>query len=204
VRKAFEQVTDCLPCHRCREAEQAVESLRRTRLGKHERNILLYSPGPEAPSGAILDPGLSTHSDRETYLRAVRKLARAGLIDAGRRLVRMETSGRRDDGTPVSRAYAHRTLRQTELGALVVAHYRREMESGRPIRWERHLDAICQQARSPTDALLGLFSEALEQELSLLAEEAEGRGPEARDARQLRYLVQPIHEALRQIRPQIS
>ena len=175
-----------------------MESLRRMRFGKHERNILLYSPGPDAPSGAILDPDLSTHSDRETYLRAVRKLSKAGLLDAGRRLVRVETAGTRRDGSSVSRAYAHRTLQQTELGALVVEFYRREMESGRAIRWDRHIDSIRAEARWTTGELLPVFSEALGQRLAAVVEESEGTGEPARAARQVRYLVQPIHEALRQ------
>ena len=198
VRDAFEHVADCLPCCRCREAELAVENLRRIRLGKHERNILLYSPSPDAPSGAILDPDLSTHSDRETYLRAVRKLSRVGLLEAGRRLVRMETSGKRRDGSLVSRAYAHRTLRQTELGALVARYYRRDMETGRAIRWDRHMDAIRAGVRWESAELLTLFAEALEERLAELTQQAEGSGPDAREARQMRYLVQPIHESLRQ------
>lgn len=198
VRDAFEHIADCLPCSRCREAEQMVVQLQRMRLGKHERNLLLYSPGPEAPSGAILDPELSTHSDRETYLRAVRKLSRAGLIDAGRRLVRMETSGKRRDGSAVSRAYAHRTIRQTELGALVVQHYRREMETGRAIRWNRHTDMIRARYRWSTEALLSVFADALEERLTWLAEQVDGTGQESRAARQVRYLVQPIYETLRQ------
>lgn len=199
VRETFEQVADCLPCHRCREVEQAVDGLKRMRFGKHERNILMYSPGPHAPSGAILDPELATHSDRETYLRAVRKLSRAGLLDAGRRFVRVETSGTRGDGTPVSRAYAHRTLQQSELGAVVVEHYRKEMDSGRAIRWDRHIESIRTQIRWSTEALLTLFAEALEQRLSELAKDAEGNGERAREARQLRYIVQPIHEVLRSL-----
>lgn len=175
-----------------------MESLRRTRFGKHERNILLYSPGPQAHAGAILDPELSTHSDRETYLRAVRKLSRLGLLDSGRRFVRVETAGTRRDGTPVTRAYAHRTLRQTELGALVVKYYRSDMESGRAIRWDRHIEVIQQESRWPTSDLLTLFSEELERRLAELAMEAEGQGPQAREARQVRYLVQPIQDTLLQ------
>lgn len=201
VRDAFLHVADCLPCNRCREAERAVESLRRTRFGKHERNILLYSPGPDAHSGAILDPELSTHSDRETYLRAVRKLSRTGLLEAGRRFVRVETTGTRKDGSAVTRSYAHRTLRQTELGALVVKYYRNDMESGRAIRWDRHIDEIRQESRWPTTDLLTLFSEELERRLTELAVEAEGASPQAREARQVRYLVQPIQDALLQTSP---
>ncbi len=197
VRDAFEHIADCLPCARCREAQQAVDGLKRTRFGKHERNILMYSPGPEAPVGAILDPDLNTHSDRETYLRAVRKLSKAGLLTAGRRFVRVETAGTRRDGTSVSRTYAHRTLQQTELGALVVEHYRTEMETGRAIRWGRHIDKIRSEARWSTEELLPPFADALEKRLTELAERAEGKDGEARAARQVRYIVQPIHEALR-------
>lgn len=198
LRLAFEQVADCLPCSTCREAAAAVERLRGTRFGKHERNILLYSPGPAAQSGAILDPELTTHSDRETYLRAIRKLARLGLLDAGRRLVRVETGGKRKDGSSVSRAYAHRTLRQTELGAIVVDCYRSDMESGRPIRWERRIDDIHLRARSSAAELLALFAESLEARLETLAVDAQGMGAGPKEARELRYLVQPLHDALRQ------
>ncbi len=198
LRAAFEQVADCLPCAKCREATAAVDRLRGARFGKHERNILLYSPGPTAQSGAILDPELSTHSDRETYLRAIRKLTRLGLLDAGRRLVRVETEGRRKDGSSVSRAYAHRTLRQTELGAIVVDSYRSDMESGRPIRWERHIHDIRARVRSSAADLLASFAESLEGRLEQLTIDAQGAGVGAKEARELRYLVQPLHDALRQ------
>lgn len=199
VSVAFEHVADCLPCERCRKADVRVDGLRRMRLGKHERNILLYAPVPDAPSGAILDPELSSHSDRETYLRAIRKLSRAGLLETSRRLVRVETAGVRRNGSHVSRAYSHRTLRQTELGALVVEHYRREMDLGRPIRWDHHIDSIRDRMRWSTHDLLLAFADALERRLTELAREAEGDEEDARAARQIRYLVQPIHEALRQI-----
>jgi hypothetical protein len=158
----------------------------------------LYAPRPEAQQGAILDPDLTTHAERETYLRAVRKLSRAGLVTSGRLFVRRETSGVRRDGQPVQRAYAHRTLRLTELGALVVLHYQRELETGRAVRWGKHLDTIRSQMRLPTDALLRPFEANLAIRVQELAGQAEeGTQEERRQARQVRYLVQPVFEAVR-------
>ena len=196
--EAIEYIADCLPCASCRAGERQVTELRRMRLGKHERNILLYAPRPDAQQGAILDPDLTTHAERETYLRAVRKLSRAGLIVSGRRFVRRETSGVRRDGQSVQRAYAHRTLRLTELGASVVSHYQREMETGRAVRWAKHIDSIQARVRSSTESLVKAFDVSLELRVQELAGQAElGTQEERRQARQVRYLVQPVHDAVR-------
>lgn len=197
LHSAFEFVTDVLPCAFCREAEAAVDRLRGVRFGKHERNILQYSPGPTSPSGAILDPDLSTHSDRETYLRAVRKLSRLGLLEVGHRLVRVQTGSRRKDGTAVTRAYMHRTLQQTALGALVVEAYRSEMEAGKAIRWEKQLDGLRQRARSSLNELLVEFGVSLETRVETLALESQAGGVDAKRARETRYLVQPLLDALK-------
>ena len=181
LMSAFEKFGDCLPCMRCREVGAAIDKLPTTRLGMHERNILLYAPGPHAKAGAILDPSLSTHSDRETYLRAIRKLARIGLLEAGRRRVRLSTGGVRLDGTAIARTYVHRTLKQTGLGALVVEHYREEMESGRAIRWERHIGAIRKRAVLVGLELVGECVRAVEVRLGRLGEGGDassGSGPD--------------------------
>lgn len=176
LETALVAFANCLPCPFCREAKDAVGRLAKTRLGKHERNILRYAPGPNAKSGAILDPELSTHSDRETYLRAIRKLSRVGLVEAGRRLVRVETQGVRKDGSPVSRYYAHRTLKQTRMGAMVVEYYRKEIELGRAIRWCRHIADIRNRLMLPVKELLSAFGGRLDAKLESFAARAHAKG----------------------------
>jgi hypothetical protein len=85
------------------------------------------------------------------------------------------------------------------LGAVVVDCYRSDMESGRPIRWDRHLDDIHLRARSSAAELLALFAESLETRLERLAVDSQGTGSGAKEARELRYLVQPLRDALRQV-----
>ena len=192
---AFGHVTDGLACARCRVADAQIDGLFGTRLGKHERNILLYSPGPEAQAGAILDPELSTHADRETYLRAVRKLSRVGLIVASKRVVRLQTSGVRKDGTMITRGYAHRTLRQTELGALVTELYREDLEAGRSIRWARHIETIRARYRWSLEQLVMYFAAYIDEALAALAAEP---AKEAAGARRAAVVLRPIADALRE------
>ncbi len=159
---AADLIRAALPCAWCREVDRAASNIARVRLGRHERNILLHAPPADSREGAILDPSLKTHSDRETYLRAVRKLSRAGLVRTGQRRVAMRTSGRRGDGTSVERAYAHRTMWLTPFGAQVVACYRRELEEGRPIRWALHRGRAAAAARAVGADLLARFAAAME------------------------------------------
>ena len=150
-----------LPCPWCREVERSANQIARVRLGRHERNILLYAPPPESPDGAILDPSLKTHSDRETYLRAVRKLSRAGLLRIGIRRVAMQTTGERGDGTQISRVYSHRTMWITPFGQQVVACYRNELEEGRAVRWALHTEKAMRAARLGPGPLLERLADGL-------------------------------------------
>jgi hypothetical protein len=159
---AADLIRAALPCPWCREVDRAASSIKRVRLGRHERNILLHAPSADSREGAILDPSLKTHSDRETYLRAVRKLSRAGLVRTGQRRVAMRTLGRRRDGMTVERAYTHRTMWLTPFGAQVVACYRRELEEGRPIRWALHRDRAAAAARAVGADLLERYAVAME------------------------------------------
>jgi hypothetical protein len=182
----------------CREARVAVARLPGTRLGKHERNLLLYAPSPTAQSGGILDPGLVTHSDRETCLRAIRKLSKLGLLDARQRLVRVVTGGKRKDGTVVSRSYAHRTIRQTLLGAVVVEYYRSEMEKERAIRWDRNIQAIRARLVLSMRELLVAFEKSLDVRLDSLGMEVQADASKEKDAQEARNVIQPLRDALRE------
>lgn len=184
-------LSDCLPCEHCRSAELAAQRLDRVRLGRHERNILLHAPGPEAAQGAILDPSLRTHSERETYLRAVRKLTRAGLARSGTQAMRLQTNTRRADGTLVSRAYAHRTLRLTPLGVQVVESYRNELENGKPVRWARRLPQALARVRLPTAQLVPLYASRLEERLAKLQPADEP----SQDPQELKALLQAARQA---------
>ncbi len=197
LQEALEQVSDCLPCDRCREAAAHCQALRGTRLGKHERNILLYAPGPEYSQGAILDPVLKTHAERETYLRAIRKLGRAGLLRVGRRLLKLSTSRVREDGKSVTRSYAHKTMQLTELGKTVREFYKEEMENERPIRWKRHLPDIIDDVYLPEGQLVALYARCLEKRLREFSQYGEDdSSDEAREARKLVYLLSPIVDEL--------
>ncbi len=158
---AREPIVRALPCAWCREVERSAESIARVRLGRHERNILLHAPPADSVQGAILDPSLKTHSDRETYLRAVRKLGRAGLIRTGERHVAKRTTGKRLDGSAVDRVYAHRTMWLTPFGAQVIECYRRELEEGRAIRWMLRMDRARSGARRVGTELVERFAAQL-------------------------------------------
>lgn len=167
-------IVQALPCFYCREVDRAAGQIARLRLGRHERNILLHAPPATSREGAILDPSLKTHSDRETYLRAVRKLARAGLIRTGQRRVAMRTTGIRLDGTTVDRVYSHRTMWLTPFGSEIIECYRRELEGGRPLRWVLHADRARANARRFGTDLVARFAEDFELELTLASANAVG------------------------------
>jgi hypothetical protein len=89
-------------------------------------------------------------------------------------------------------------MRLTPLGQDIASQYRREMESGRPIRWARHAEAIRARVRLATHGLVGLFSRRLDERLDALAVRAEADDAEAaHHARQVRAVVEPIRDAVR-------
>ncbi len=161
VPMIIERAQPHLPCHRCRFPEVAAQNLPAMRLGKHERNILRNAAGPDAVSGAVIDPDMSTHSEREANLRAVRKLTRAGLLRVGRSRVRVQTAGIRRDGAAIKRTYLMRTVWQTPFGAEIAHCYAVEIASGRAIRWARHTQNAVQAVRLRGDTLLSFFRDHL-------------------------------------------
>jgi len=187
-----------LPCGWCREVHASTAAIGRVRLGRHERNILLHAPPADSLAGAILDPSLKTHPDRETYLRAVRKLARAGLIRTGHRRVAMRTSGRRLDGTLVDRVYSHRTMWLTPFGAAVIACYRRELEEGRPIRWTTHKERVEGLARKNGSDLLAKLADAFEPVAAPLVLQLETSRDD--QERELECVVRKVRETIHQLR----
>jgi len=147
----LDSIIDCsrpfLPCEVCRFPAVAAENLSRVRLGKHERNILVNAALPDDPRGAVIDPELSTHSERETNLRAVRKLSRAGLLRIGKTRVRVQTSGLRGDGQAITRSYLMRTVWKTPFGVQIVRYYLDDLQNGRSIRWSRFAEEAARAAR---------------------------------------------------------
>jgi hypothetical protein len=147
----IEAIVDCsrpfLPCDVCRFPAVAAQNLSRVRLGKHERNILVNAALPDDPRGAVIDPELSTHSERETNLRAVRKLSRAGLLRIGKTRVRVQTSGLRADGQAITRSYLMRTVWKTPFGVQIVRFYLDDLQNGRSIRWSRFADEAARATR---------------------------------------------------------
>ena len=190
-------VVPALPCSWCREVERSADGIARVRLGRHERNILLHAPPADSQQGAILDPSLKTHSDRETYLRAVRKLCHAGLVHTGQRRVAMRTAGRRLDGSAVDRVYAHRTMWLTPFGAQVIECYRRELEEGRAIRWALHTDRARIAARRFGTELMKHFAAALE--LAWNERQAEPSDPKDDAAREIDQVIRRALDAAQSI-----
>lgn len=173
-----------------------IEGLRGMRLGCHERNLLLHSPEPDAPLGAILDPSLQSHSDRETYLRAVRKLARASLLSIDHLWQQRETQGVRTDGRAISRRYRHQAVRMTSFGMAVRRVLHEPLASGSVIRWNQVVPLLLAELRLPTSLLAKRFSYCVQGRVKDLSLAAKRGGAAGAEARKLVYLLQPIVSAI--------
>jgi hypothetical protein len=166
-----------LPCGSCRKGEQDAGGLSGVRLGRHERRILLFAPpgskcgwrdGQGKPTfpgdGAIVYPEGPSRAAEEANRRALRKLERAGLVDLSR-----NWSWAEDDKPPdwfrakkarsrywvMGRAY--RTARLTPLGESVVERCRHELETGKPIRWQKLLNGLVEDVVRPQSKLFEEF-----------------------------------------------
>lgn len=126
-------VRSFLPCNRCKGAESMVQGLRR--LGHVERGLLLAAAAPDTEPSALQPPPQS-RSAAETERRALRTLARRGLLTI---------SGSRRWG---------RTICRTLLGQVVVERLGPTLQTGTPIRWRRHRVALAAAPRLPVGELL--------------------------------------------------
>jgi hypothetical protein len=137
-----------LPCGRCRGASR--EALAGVRLGKNERSVLLVA-ADSGDRGAILEPAMRAHSDRESFLRAGRSLQRARLLTSqqGHATLPAAAGGTR-------RAWVRRFW-CTPFGAAIVERYRAELESGARIRWDERAADAARAVRLEVPALLAMF-----------------------------------------------
>ena len=132
-------------------------SLRRVRLGRHDRCLLLNAPDPTATTGLVLDA--DDRALRECHQRSARKLAALELIEPhtawlprpalgpltfeGGRFWREPQPGRL---ASVKRIVVWRTPFAVEIANA----YLPELESGRHIRWD---PALVTQARTVHEAI---------------------------------------------------
>jgi len=105
--------------------------LRGMRLGARERYLLLRAPAPGVLSGPFeVTADLKTRAEKESMLRAARKLNRAGLTEPWY----MQSDRRNGQRCGFTSDYVS-AIKLTPLGAEVVKHYRRELTENKPIRW---------------------------------------------------------------------
>lgn len=175
-----DSLADSLPCQDCRKGEAEARNLvgGGVRLGKNERRILLASPlsskcgardevaSPTYPAdGLIAWPSGPGRAAEEAHRRAARKLERLALIE----LSKSPTDPTDNRPPKWARLQALRSrywmmgrrrlaARLTSLGEALVEAYRTELESGRPIRWEKHRARLVSSVRRPVSELLGLLS----------------------------------------------
>ena len=154
---ALEATLPFLPCSSCRVAEAGAKRLAGVKLGRRERRILLdaarAAEGPRDRPGTpvVIVTDQPERAAREANRRAVRTLVGRGLIETGR-----NTAGPR----------IRRGVRLSPLGGAAVRLLRPDLESGRPIRWERHVAEIVALARRDMDWLRERFARTIESAVS--------------------------------------
>jgi hypothetical protein len=132
-----EAIWKCLPCKRCRVGLHAIQRLKGTRLGRHERRILLSATGPEEHPKRIA-PESETRSAYEALQRARRKLDGAGLIEA-------------TEETPIR-------IRLSPAGRALLLELQNHLEVGKPLRWTpERLEAIAEALGSQDADFLFLY-----------------------------------------------
>ncbi|WP_106766446.1 hypothetical protein [Paenibacillus faecalis] len=134
VAKAF------LPCDYCSlgSACQNISSLQKVRLGRLERRALQMAPH-EDEKGLVLEPVDRTRSADEANRRAIRKLNKHGLLYIGTTYVPYETRNKNYIYSVIKRDYRKRSIWITPLGRSVRNYFKDELETGRPIRWEKFI-----------------------------------------------------------------
>ncbi len=162
-------VKDWLPCSMCRLAEAHTASLAGVRLGKHERRVLVATPGPE-DRPLVIAPEADTRAADEALRRAIRKLGTAGLVSLHSESVETEAQlHKRIElikvwGNPwgyetTRRATVRkRAVRLTPLGAALVDLARADLEARRPIRWPKYQAAALAATRRSPAELLEVFA----------------------------------------------
>jgi hypothetical protein len=166
-----------LPCGSCRRGAQDARNLSGLRLGRHERRILLFAPpgskcgwrdGPGNPTypacGKVVYPEEPSRAAEEANRRALRKLERSGLVELSREWVGFGNQpppwflAKKARSRYWARGRRYRTAKLTPLGELVVARCRRELEGGKPIRWQKLLGGVARDVERPPAELLREFA----------------------------------------------
>ena len=142
-----------LPCASCRGAEAAAQALHGVRLGRAERRVLLGAATTTESKGALVAPTGLPRAERETALRAARKLYARQLIQISRTPLPLGDAGRN---------YLLRVAWRSPLGDAIVKQFGPELETGRRIRWDARLAAALRDARRGPVLLLGELASQLE------------------------------------------
>jgi len=181
-----------LPCTSCRAAESDAKRLVGAKLGRRERAILMVAPGPadgareRQPAPVVIEGDGQGRAAQEANRRAIRALARLGLIETGRTRV-----GRR----------ARRGVRLAPLGGAVVQLLRGDLEAGRPIRWDRHLAEVASVARRDATWLRVRLAWTIESaqfygRMTTLAPRGRGNGAGVADAQRRMAALKVVLRAL--------
>jgi len=123
-------------CSWCQATLSAAHSLRSTRLGKHERRLLLDAPPPDSEPAPIFPSGPS-HNDRTATRRAKRNLVKSRLLAVGNEKIRITA----EDDALLLRSFHRKYMvleqaTRTILGDEVVAVFKQELQApGARIRW---------------------------------------------------------------------
>lgn len=160
-----------LPCRVCPRAMAVYAGrLEGVRLGKQERRVLLAAAHPDVEEGALIAPLAETAAAAEATRRAIRTLSAAWLVNRGYRRVEGPTKATTRSqwvtrehtwyhlpGEPIQRAYWHRTVWLSPLGAALVGRLRPVLEGTGRIRWAAHRAALTEATARETPALLADF-----------------------------------------------
>jgi hypothetical protein len=133
-------------CPLCHASRLAAERLPRTRLGVHERALLLHAGPVDAPAPLFALPSAQR--------RSLVTLRRKGLV-----IVRDHHARRGMDSEAAAihgkRWMRPRTLVLTPFGQELVRLYRRELETGVRLRWDHRVGAALDPAVAACDHALG-------------------------------------------------
>ncbi len=168
---SFEALAELLPCTHCaRRLSGDAANLAGVRLGKHQRRVLLAAPSPDCEP-AIVHAKRSSRSAAEAHRRALRQLARCGLVETPTKPVEIETKAmawswgdhfsRTRVGERVKRRYRCRAVVRTPLGQAVVERLRPTLEAGGSIRWRLHEKALVEMASQLPTELVARFVRAV-------------------------------------------
>ena len=147
-------VTVNLPCARCREADALLDRLPSTRLGKHERRVLLAAGPPAADeyaaNAAWPRPDGDSRAALKAQQRAIRKLVLAGLLLTKYVEIRVKHE------VPWE-WQRYKGVYLTTFGQIVVDQVAPALRDASRIRWADHLDVLRTSLRPSAPELVEEF-----------------------------------------------